>query len=657
MPNKHYTVTFQPFALKINADHGEAVLQVARRAGIHINASCGGAGVCGKCRVTVENGDVSGGISEKLSSDDISAGVRQACTALVESDLTVSLPEDYILDGDLLTGESARKHRATPVEFDVQTLQKKGVFLPPVEKFFIELPLPSANDNMSDAGRLSRALAEQYSERGLHIGLSMLRKLRRICREDNFRLTATLSRPVGKKAKTQLVNLQSGNWTDRNYGLAVDIGTTTVYCQLIDLHTGENLGMNGNYNGQLSYGEDVISRIIYAEKPEGLVKMQEIVVATINNGIESILQESRIRREEITCITLAGNTVMTHLFLSLEPHNIRRSPYVPVSTLFPPIRATDLGLQLPDYAIALVFPAVSSYVGGDIVAGVMGAGMHLSDELTLFIDVGTNAEIVIGNREWMVCAACSAGPAFEGGGITHGMRAAPGAIDDFAIHPRTLNPMNRTIDNKPPRGICGSGLLVIIATLLEHGIIDARGKFNRDIHHHRLREGRSGFEFVLAGRDETDVGHDIVLNEVDIGNFIRAKGAIFAGANTLIEEIGLSLEEIDRVILAGGFGSYLDLDAAITVGLLPELPAEKVLYAGNGSLLGCRMSSLSNHIRLDVLKVIQKMTSFELSEVPAFQNHFTASLFLPHTDMQLFPLVAEKISERKIDLEQIKQDD
>jgi len=356
------------------------------------------------------------------------------------------------------------------------------------------------------------------------------------------------------------------------------------------------------------------------------------------------LKKARIGPDEIHSITLAGNTAMTHFLLRLEPHNIRRAPYVPVSNFFPPIRATDLGLQLADHAVALVYPDISSYVGGDIVAGIMGSGMYRTSALTLYIDIGTNAEIVIGNREWLVCAACSAGPAFEGGGITHGMRAAAGAITDFSINPITCEPMNITIGNRPPTGICGSGLLVIVATLFENHIIDHRGKFNRALDTNRIRAGRNGYEYVLAWQDEAGGDVDIVINEVDIENFIRAKAAIYAGCKTLVEEVGLRITDLEQIILAGAFGSFIDIDSAMTVGLLPAVDPEKILYVGNGSMLGAWMSAMSNHIRRDVVEVVRRMTGFELSEVASFKDQFIASLFLPHTDMTLFPDVQQRLS-------------
>ncbi|GAB4346329.1 MAG: ASKHA domain-containing protein [Desulfobulbaceae bacterium] len=631
------TVTFLPSGRRVRVVQGLSIIRAARHAGLHINASCGGTGVCGKCRVRIEEGEVEGGVSDRLQPRDVEKGIRQACTAGITGDVTVRILDEAGLKSGQLGIEVPERHRASLHSFDIEELKEEGIFIPPVEKFFLELPRPDENDRQADAGRLLRGMDEQYDERHIHINLYMLRRLRRILREDDFRVTVTLARPVNKRFRSMLQHLQPGNWSHRNYGIAVDIGTTTVYGQLIDKHTGKVLSEAGHYNQQISYGEDVITRMIYAEKPEGLKKMHDLVTDSINSLIDCMLEQTDVGRDEITSITMAGNTAMTHLFLELEPHNIRRSPYVPVSTLFPPIRATDVGLNIGGHCMVLLYPSVSSYVGGDIVAGVMGSGMYRTDKVTLFIDIGTNAEIVVGNKDWLACAACSAGPAFEGGGILHGMRAGAGAIDDFSLDPATLEPMIMTIQSKPAVGICGSGLLIIVATLYESGVIDQRGKFNRDLPTDRIREGRSGYEYVLVWARESGIDSDIVLTEVDIENFIRAKGAIYSGMKTLLAEVGLTVNDIEQVILAGAFGSYIDLDSAMTVGLLPEIDPSKCVYVGNGSLMGCRMSEMSNHIRRDVVKTLQMMTSFELSEVPSYKDQYVASLFLPHTDAGLFP--------------------
>ncbi|MEN8200244.1 MAG: ASKHA domain-containing protein [Thermodesulfobacteriota bacterium] len=643
--NNRYSVTFLPADKSVQVKTGESLIHAARKAGIHINASCGGAGVCGKCRLLLEAGEVEGGRSEKLLAEDFDRGYRQACISTVKQDVTVRIPEESGRQKGGLSTEIPPRHRARMHVFNMEKLKESGIFYPPVEKLRLELAKPEAHDNRADVGRLIQGLADQQDKHRMVTGLSVMRKIRAALREKDFLITVTLELPVNDKSKSHILNIQPGSWNHRNFGLAVDIGTTTIYGVLIDLNSGKVLAKASCYNPQVSYGEDVIARIIYAEKPKGLAMMQSLVVEAINRIIATVLKEATppqdcghgaIERDEINSITIAGNTTMTHLFLELEPDNIRRSPYVPVSTFFPPLRATDLGLEVPQHCVALLYPAISSYVGGDIVAGVMGSGMYRTELLTLFIDVGTNAEIVIGNKEWLACAACSAGPAFEGGGITHGMRAVEGAISDFSLNPDTLEPMNVTEGNKAPIGICGSGLLIIVATLFEHGLLNQSGKFN-DIDSPRIREGRSGHEYVLAWKEESSADHDIVINEVDIENFIRAKGAIFAGVATLLEQVGLAVGDLEQIILAGGFGSFIDLDSAMGVGLLPEVDPDKILYVGNGSLMGAWMSELSNHIRKDVVKVVRKMTSFELSEIAGFKDQYVASLFLPHTDLSLFP--------------------
>ncbi len=622
---------------------GVSVIKAARLAGIHINASCGGSGVCGKCRVILESGTLKGGRSEKLSEAKYNEGYRQACIATITENVTLRIPSESELGTGVMSIEVPVRHQARMHVFNIDTLKKEGVFAPPIEKRVLHLPEPTHEDNKADAGRVIQGLKNEYNERGMITTLPLLKMMRHALRAKDFVVTVTLSRAVSKGGKTHIVNIEPGDVSHRNYGLAFDIGTTTVHGILVDHQNGKLLSRRSDYNAQISYGEDVISRIIHAEKPKGLQLMHELVTNTINGLITKLLLKNDVSRDEIFSITLSGNTTMTHLLLGLEPHNIRRAPYVPVSTFFPPIRARDIGIELPLRAVALVYPSISSYVGGDIIAGVMGSGMYRTEKVTLYVDIGTNAEIVIGNRDWLVCAACSAGPAFEGGGITHGMRAAAGAIEDFSLNPATYEPMNITIGNKPPVGICGSGLLVIIATLFEYGVIDRRGKFNRKLETPRIREGRSGYEFVLTWQNEAGGDSDIVINEVDIENFTRAKAAIYAGCKTLVEGVGLKITDLEQIILAGAFGSYIDLDSAMTVGLLPEIGPDKILYVGNGSLLGSWMSEMSNHIRRDVVEVVRKMTSFELSEVKDFHNQYVASLFLPHTDLSLFPETSSRL--------------
>ena len=642
-----HKVRFLPHNKEITVPDGENLIRAAMEAGVHINASCGGEGVCGKCRVIVEDGTVEDGITEKLSQDDMEKGYRQACLARIKSDLTVRIPVESTIDAKVLNLQATARRTARIRHIDLEELREKGLFVPPVEKKYLELPEPTVQDNLPDVTRLVSFLKAKHDEHRIEVDLSVIRKIPAILREEDFKVTATLARPVRDSGKTRIINVQPGDKTDRNFAIAMDIGTTTVYGQVVDLKTGEILSQYGDFNGQISYGEDIISRLVYAEKPGGLETLHGVVINTINKILKRIILKAGVDPDEISTVTLAGNTTMTQLLLRIDPGYIRRSPYVPSATLYPPLRASDLGMELGDHVTALVYPAVSSYVGGDIVAGVMGSGMYRAEELTLYMDIGTNAEIVIGNQDWLACAAASAGPAFEGGGIKLGMRATEGAIEDFSIDPITLEPMNITIGNVRPKGICGSGLIIAVATLFEMGIIDNRGKFDRDLDTDRIRVVDDICEYVLAWSDETQIDRDVVLTEPDIENLIRAKGAMYSGCMTLLEEVGLSIHDIDRIIMAGGFGSYVDLEKAMTIGLLPEIDPERVMFIGNGSLMGARMSSLTNRIRKDVVEVTKKMTNFELSETSSFMDKYIAALFLPHTDMNQFPKLKARLESRK----------
>ena len=644
--SKH-NILFLPHNVKINVEHGENLIRAAMEAGVHINASCGGEGVCGKCRVILEEGNVEGGITEKLSQEDLAKGYRQACLASVESNLVVRIPIESEVDASVLNLQKTPKRTARIWEMNLEELKEKGLFVPPVEKKYLELPEPTAQDNLPDVTRLVSFLKAKYDEHRLVVQLPVIRKIPDVLRESAFKITATLARPVQSGRKTHIINIEPGDTTDRNYAIAVDVGTTTIYSQLLNLITGDVLASYGEYNGQISYGEDVISRIIYANKSDGLQKLHEVVIANINKLINKMVRRARIDPDEISTITLAGNTTMTQLMLKVNPKYIRLSPYVPASTLFAPIKAVDLGLVLGDHVTALVYPSISSYVGGDIVAGVMGSGMYRTEKLTLFMDIGTNAEIVIGNKDWLACAACSAGPAFEGGGIEFGMRAAKGAIEDFSMDPFTFEPMNITVGNVRPKGICGSGLITITAVMFEMGVIDNRGKFNLDLNTPRIREIDGIFEYVLAWKEETQIDRDIVLAEPDLDNLIRAKGALYSGCMTLLEEVGLGVNDIEQIFLAGGFGSYVDLEKAMVIGLLPEIDPDKVRYIGNGSLMGAKMSALTNRIRKDVVDVTKRMTNFELSETASYMDNYVAALFLPHTDIDQFPKLKARLEARK----------
>ncbi len=644
--SKH-KVTFLPHNTEIEIDSGETIIRAAMDAGVHINASCGGGGVCGKCRVIVENGASSGEVSGMLTQADYDDGIRLACLSTVDEDLVIRVPSESSMDASALNMQKAPRRSAHIKKMDFNRLKEKGLFVPPVEKIYIELVPPSAGDNISDVTRLVSHLKMEKGENKLQVTLPVIQKIPDVLRESDFKATVTIARPVRNENKSRIINIQPGDTTLGNYAIAMDVGTTTVYGQLVDLITGEALSQFGDFNAQISYGEDVISRIVYAEKEGGMERLRHVVMETINKIIVKLIERAKIDPDGISTITLAGNTTMTQLMVGVNPKHIRRAPYVPASTLYPPLGAAGLGMSLPAHVMALIYPQVSSYVGGDIVAGVMGSGMYRSEKLTLYIDIGTNAEIVIGNKDWLACTACSAGPAFEGGGIKLGMRAAKGAIEDFSIDPVTYEPMVMTIGNVRPKGICGSGLIIMVASMFEAGVIDSRGKFNVDLGTERIRKTDDIWEYVVTWADETQINRDVVLTEPDIDNLIRAKGAVYSGCQTLLEEVGLSINDIEHVILAGGFGSYIDLEKAMTIGFIPETDPDKVTFIGNGSLMGAKMSSLTNRLRKDVGEVTNTMTNFELADTPSYMDHYIAALFLPHTDLNLFPKLKARMDAAK----------
>ncbi|MBU0676319.1 MAG: DUF4445 domain-containing protein [Proteobacteria bacterium] len=629
-----HQIHFQPDNVKIIVEEGDNLLTAAANAGVYIHAYCGGDGVCGKCKVKIDQGE--DGVTGPPPGPD---GFRMACQCSVSGDLVVSVPDVVKKDG-----QSLKRKPKTTRAISARTMSElvgDWHLDPPVEKRFLTLDPPSINDNTPDLQRLLRAIRKGCYDcvEPTFDHPQLLQELPFVLREKNWEVTVLMLRGKRSEEPDRIIAVEAGNTTDRLYGLAVDIGTTTVCGMLLDLNTGQIMAESTAYNDQIRYGEDVISRIIYSQRPGGLAKLQEQVVRTINKVIEAVCKSVIISPSDISYIMAAGNTVMSQLLLAINPKYLREAPYVPTSSQMPLTRAASIGVYAHPSVRLFLYPSVASYVGGDIVAGVHACQMHKSPALTLFIDIGTNGEIVVGNQDWMACAACSAGPAFEGGGIKHGMRANTGAIENFHIHPETLEPMIVTIDQAKPCGICGSGLISIVSELLEAGVIDQQGKFIRSLEHSRIREGKDGHEYVLAWGKDSMNGDDIVINEVDLDNLIRAKGAMYAGYLTLLESVGMTFTDLDRVILAGNFGAYIDLERAICIGLLPDIDRERFYYLGNASLTGCQISLVDIGRFRERGDVGRLMTNMELSENPRFMEHYMAALFLPHTDMSLFPTV------------------
>ncbi|MFH0847864.1 MAG: ASKHA domain-containing protein [Chloroflexota bacterium] len=664
-------VRFEPDNIEVMAEVGANLLQVAIDAGVLITASCGGAGVCGTCKVLIKQGEVETSQVNGLSEEEVKQGYRRACRSRVKSDLIVHIPVESRLDRSalgrddelpvvVLSGGVSPMVTGTTVselpvreELYAELATELPRTRPPVSKFFLKLPPPTLEDNISDLSRVLRGLKQDYKLINLTADFEVVKKLPGMLREKDWEVTVTtlvtaVAPTRGARHRPRLINIEPGDTRDRYYSLGFDIGTTTVCGQLLDLNQRRTLAQSTDYNRQISYGQDVITRIAYCQKPGGLERLQQAVVQSINSIIKELLAESRVKLEDVGHFIVAGNTTMIHILFGIDPRYIRLTPYVPAANLVPPVKATSLGIEVGEHVYVHSLPLVASYIGADIVSGILAAGMHRKDELTLYIDIGTNGQIVLGSSEWMVTAACSAGPAFEGGGITHGMVATNGAIEDLVIDPKTLGPHLSTIGGEKPKGICGSGLISIIASMLTTGIIGQNGKFNTESKSKRIREGADGFEYVLAWAKDTQTGKDIVITEVDIENLIRAKAALYAGLKTLAGSVGVSLRDLKQVTIAGAFGSYIDVEKAITIGLLPDIPRERFSFIGNGSLLGVRLTSFYTDMIDDARKVASMMTNFELSENLDFMSNYIAALFLPHTSLEEFPSVSGKLNRRRV---------
>lgn len=640
LQEKKYRVHFDPDNIDILVSPGENLLQAARRAGAHLYASCGGDGTCGTCKVTIQKGQVDTARNRRLSDEEFNQGLRQACQSRVFSDLSVYIPVESRLEKAVLVRERKVAEEVVATGWR---------YRPPLAKCYVELPTPTIEDNTSDLSRLLRGLKQRCHLSNMVVDSRVMKKLSEILRRKNWKATATtLAKAVRTKDERReryVINVEPGNTTGKHYSLAFDIGTTTVCGQLLDLNRGAVIADSIAYNGQIKYGADVISRINYSQKPGGLKDLQKEVIATVNQVIEELLERGKVHRRNIGHLMLAGNTTMTQLIMGLDPKYIRLAPYTPVAHSFPPVEAKSLGIKVNDHVRLFAFPAVSSYVGGDIVSGVVGCGMLQRKALTLFIDIGTNGEIVIGNSDWMVTASCSAGPAFEGGNVRHGIIATQGAIQDLTIDPETFEPQIATIGETKPKGICGSGLINTIAGMLETGVIGQNGKFNHDLPTKRVRRGEDGYEYVLAWAPETQIGRDIVITEVDIDNLVRAKAAMYAGYQTLSKSVGVDCcTNFEQVIIAGAFGSHLNIEKSITIGLLPDLPIERFTFIGNGSLMGARLTSFSVDLLDDARRVARMMTNVEFAENVDFMNNFIAAIFLPHTNAAEIPMASKKLA-------------
>lgn len=643
-------VTFNQQAEPVVVKSGTLITEAARLAGIEINQPCGGQGRCGRCVVQVTKGKVRHRSVLRLSAEDISSGYCLACQSVIEGDISVLVPEQEKIERRLVTDRTAVEVEPIPA-YSAEYQQT-------LKRYFLEFSKPDYEDQTDDLSRLQKHLRIELGFDDVEIPISLLKRIGSVFRDGDWQATVYLDVMSNREEeqKVRMVEILPYHCGDDSpmWGAAIDIGTTTVTLWLVDLRTGIVHSQVAEYNAQIRRGEDVISRIIYAEKEDGLKELQELVVGTINQLMELAckrVKNFRVNPQDILKLTVAGNTTMMHLFLDIPPSYIRLAPFVPTFNQAPIVRAKDLGLIANPHAIVDCLPGVASYVGADITAGVLSAGVDDTDKLTLFLDVGTNGEMVLGSKEWLVTCACSAGPAFEGAGVRDGMRATSGAIEEVWIHSETFEPTYRVIGGGKPRGICGSGLISLLAEMFMTGVVDKAGNLNTNLSTSRIREGDHGLEYVVAWKDETEHRRDIVITRVDIDNLLRAKAAIYAGFQVLAQSVGVPLEETEQVLIGGSFGKYLNIEKSIQIGLLPDLPWEKFNFLGNTAVKGAYFALLSQEHRERIREIASKMTYIELSADNTFYEAFMSAMFLPHTDLNRFPTVLEAFENTKIPIQ------
>ena len=625
---------------------GALLSEAAQLAGVELGQPCGGQGRCGRCVVQVLSGAVRRRSALRLTPEDIAEGYALACQTVVEGDAQVELPQqekiERRLTSDRVVGEVSPPAGYNP-SLDLN-----------LRRVTLRLSPPGMEDQTDDWSRLQTALRQQAGLNQVTISLSLLRTLGETLRASDplstgvWEVTAVLEvefNPFSAKMITErLIALLPRRVFDDEplWGAAVDIGTTTVSLWLVDLTTGEVKAQVAEYNAQISRGEDVISRIIYAGKPGGLEDLQQRVVGVINQLAATACKRQNLEPQEIVKLSIAGNSTMMHLLLGISPQNIRTAPFVTAANTIPALTARELGLAVCPEALVDCLPGVASYVGADITAGVYSSGMDNTEQVTLFLDVGTNGEMVMGSREWLVTCACSAGPAFEGAGVQHGMRATRGAIEEVWIAPGAFEPSYRVIGGGKARGICGSGLISLIAEMLVTGVMDKAGNIKNSLAEitPRVRQGPHGAEYILAWAAESDTGAEIVISNTDIDNLKRAKAAIYAGYTVLAESVGVPLELVEQFLIGGSFGKYINVEKAVQIGLLPDMPWERFQFLGNTAVRGAYYALLDHKARQRIAEIAARMTYIELSADNAFYEAFMSAMFLPHTNLDAFPSVA-----------------
>ena len=645
-----YKVTFKfenSEDVTVFAAFGESLLEVARKTNVAIDAPCSGNASCGKCRVKLVEGELDSKQTRHISDEEYAQGWRLACCSKINADVAVMVP-------DIASAYRSRMKVAdlsSPDEVKIfdnikQSITEAGIELKNnLESIHVKMDVPTLDDTMPDNERLTRAIREITGMQRVKLPYSVIHKMAQVLREHNFDVNVV----IRKTEKDIFVyDICGADETPVIAGLAIDIGTTTVSAIIIDMTDGKILAKGSSGNGQIRYGADVINRIIESRKPGGQDKLQKAIIEeTINPLVQTMCRQAKINPMNIYRMSVAANTTMNHLLIGVNADPVRMEPYIPTFFKTNSIFAGDIGIKVNPDAHIILAPNIGSYVGGDITAGAFVTMLWNQEPFSLFIDLGTNGEIVFGNSDFMFSCACSAGPAFEGGDISCGMRATDGAIEACTIDKETMEPTYKVVGEPgtKPVGLCGSGIIDVISELFSAGIINPKGKFVRE--GERIHRDKYGMgSYVLAFQKDAGAEKDVEITEVDIDNFIRAKGAIFSAIRTMLNSLEFDVSMIEEVYVAGGIGSGINMKNAVNIGMFPDIPLEKFHYIGNSSLTGAYLMLHSTSAEKKTYELASNMTYLELSTVPTYMDEFVGACFIPHTDTNLFPSVMEEQQKR-----------
>jgi uncharacterized 2Fe-2S/4Fe-4S cluster protein (DUF4445 family) len=612
------TVVFEPEGKRIKTSIGITVFQVAKKAGVSIRSECGGVGSCGKCRVIIRNSEAVSEVTEAerkhLSSSEIDSCYRLACQTKILRNVTVTIPPES---------------RLISRKIQVLGLESKVKLNPSVNKFHLLLPKPTLSDIKPDLERLIGCLPQQNPD--LEIDYEILKELPDILRNANWHITVTVWNGH------RIVAVEPGDTSNHLFGFAVDIGTSKIVGHLVDLTSGKTVATGSIENPQIIHGEDVITRITFATTNNTNLKtLQKLAVDGINKVLHKTCEKARVNPRKVYEVVVVGNTAMHHFFLGIQPKYVALSPYIPALKKPISIVAKELNIKVNQGGIVTVLPIIAGFVGADAVVDVVATGIHESEEVSLLVDIGTNTEVFLGNKDDLLCCSCASGPAFEGAHIKHGMKAVTGAIERVHVGP-DLEVKYETIGNVKPSGLCGSAVIDVVAEMLKNRVIDQHGRFSSSLKAKRIRVNDSEREFVVVWGSETATRKEITVTQSDVREIQLAKAAIHTGCSILMKRKNIEEKDIDRVFIAGAFGNYINPENAKVIGLIPDIPTEKIKFVGNTAIMGAKMALVSKEIREKAELISKKIRYLELANDPDFKKEFLKALSFPSPKNSISP--------------------